>query len=74
MRASHRADRRAGPLNACVDRSDAHHTASLDLPLGTVDASVIATAERPGTAEIATTDRRHFSVVQSTLGVLTLLP
>ena len=35
-----------------------------DLPLGTVDASVIATAERLGTTEIATVDRRHFSVVR----------
>jgi uncharacterized protein len=45
-----------------------------DLPLGTVDASVIATAERLGTVEIATLDRRHFTVVQSTLGPLTLVP
>jgi uncharacterized protein len=45
-----------------------------DLPLGTVDASVIATAERLGATEIDTTDRRHFSVVQSTHGPLTLLP
>jgi uncharacterized protein len=35
-----------------------------DLPLGTVDASVVAAAERLGVAEIATTDRRHFSVVR----------
>ncbi len=35
-----------------------------DLPLGTVDASVIAAAERHGVTEIATTDRRHFSVVR----------
>jgi uncharacterized protein len=45
-----------------------------NLPLGTVDASVITTAERLGATEIATTDRRHFSIVQSTLGPLTLLP
>jgi hypothetical protein len=45
-----------------------------DLPLGTVDASVITTAERLGTHEIATTDLRHFSVVRSSLGPLTLLP
>jgi uncharacterized protein len=30
-----------------------------DLPLGTVDASVVTTAERLGATEIATTDRRH---------------
>jgi len=35
-----------------------------DLPLGTVDASVIATAERLDVARIATIDRRHFSVVR----------
>lgn len=35
-----------------------------DLPLGSVDASVVAAAERLGIAEIATVDRRHFSVVR----------
>ena len=45
-----------------------------DLPLGTVDASVVAAAERLGTNEIATVDRRHFAVVQSNTGVLNLLP
>jgi predicted nucleic acid-binding protein len=35
-----------------------------DLPLGTVDASVVATAERLNATEIATTDRRHFSIVR----------
>jgi predicted nucleic acid-binding protein len=35
-----------------------------DLPLGTVDASVVAAAERLGATEIATIDRRHFSVVR----------
>ncbi len=35
-----------------------------DLPLGTVDASVIAAAERLGVVEIATVDRRHFGVVR----------
>ena len=45
-----------------------------DLPLGTADASVIAAAERLGVTTIATIDRRHFSIVQSRIGVLTLLP
>ena len=45
-----------------------------DLPLGTVDASVFAAAERLGVAEIATLDHRHFTVVQSLLGPLTLVP
>jgi uncharacterized protein len=35
-----------------------------DLRLGTVDGSVIATAERLGTTTIATLDRRHFTVVR----------
>lgn len=35
-----------------------------DLPLGTVDASVIATAERLGVTEVATLDHRHFTVVR----------
>jgi len=35
-----------------------------DLPLGTVDASVVAAAERLGETTIATLDHRHFSVVR----------
>lgn len=35
-----------------------------DLPLGTVDTSVATTAERVGITDIATFDRRHFSVVR----------
>jgi hypothetical protein len=35
-----------------------------DLPLGTVDASVVAAAERLQATAIATLDRRHFSVVR----------
>ena len=35
-----------------------------DLRLGFVDASVVAIAERLGEDTIATTDRRHFSVVR----------
>jgi uncharacterized protein len=35
-----------------------------DLPLGTVDASIVATGERLGIRTIATLDRRHFSVVR----------
>ncbi|HET8680754.1 MAG TPA: PIN domain-containing protein [Micromonosporaceae bacterium] len=36
-----------------------------DLPLGAVDASVVACAERLGVDEIATVDRRHFTIVKS---------
>jgi hypothetical protein len=35
-----------------------------DLPLGTVDASVVAAAERLGITQVATLDRRHFGVVR----------
>lgn len=35
-----------------------------DLPLGTGRACVVATAERLGITSVATTDRRHFSVVR----------
>lgn len=46
-----------------------------DLPLGLVDASVIAVAERLGVTEIATLDRRHFSVVRPRHAeAFTLLP
>jgi predicted nucleic acid-binding protein len=45
-----------------------------DLPLGTADASVVATAERLGADRIATFDRRHFTVVQPERGSFELLP
>ena len=35
-----------------------------DLPLGTVDASLVAAAERCGIGTIATFDRQHFGVVR----------
>lgn len=35
-----------------------------DLQLGTTDASVVALAERLGVVEVATVDRRHFTVVR----------
>jgi uncharacterized protein len=35
-----------------------------DLPLGTVDASIVAAAERLGVTTIATVDCRHFGVVR----------
>lgn len=46
-----------------------------DLPLGTTDASVVATAERLGLSDVATVDRRHFGVVRPRhLQAFTLLP
>lgn len=44
------------------------------LPLGTVDASVVATAERLRINDVATLDRRHFSIVRPTTGDFRLLP
>jgi predicted nucleic acid-binding protein len=46
-----------------------------DLGLGTVDASVIAIAERLGVPTIATLDRRHFTVVRPRhVGAFELVP
>jgi predicted nucleic acid-binding protein len=45
------------------------------LPLGAVDATVLAVAERLTTTEIATLDRRHFTIVRPThTHAFTLLP
>jgi predicted nucleic acid-binding protein len=47
----------------------------LDLPLGIVDASVVALAERHHVEVIATLDHRHFSVVRPRhTSAFTLLP
>jgi uncharacterized protein len=46
-----------------------------DLPLGGVDASIVALAERLQLHEVATLDRRHFSVVRPHhVEAFTLLP
>jgi predicted nucleic acid-binding protein len=46
-----------------------------DLPLGIVDASVVAACERLAVTTLATLDRRHFSVVRPRhCQALTLLP
>jgi len=45
------------------------------LPLGTTDASVLALAERLNLSEVATLDRRHFTVVRPNhVNALKLLP
>ena len=60
--------------------ADARRAASLvrtysDLPLGTTDATVVAIAERLGATEVATLDRRHFTVVRPIhVNAFTLLP
>lgn len=46
-----------------------------DLPLGTVDASVVTVAERLIVGDIATVDRRHFRVVRPAhIAAFVLLP
>lgn len=46
-----------------------------DLPLGTTDAAVVAIAERLRLTDVATLDRRHFTVVRpSRVDAFTLLP
>ncbi|MDH4044229.1 MAG: PIN domain-containing protein [Gemmatimonadota bacterium] len=46
-----------------------------DLPLGFVDASIVAMAERLEVTEVLTTDRKHFGVVRPRhVERLTLLP
>lgn len=46
-----------------------------DLPLGTVDASVVALAERLGIATLVTLDGRHFRVVRPAhVEAFTLVP
>lgn len=58
-----------------LDRMAELVTTYADLPLGAVDASVIAVAERLSAAEIATLDQRHFTVVRPRhTGAFTLLP
>jgi uncharacterized protein len=46
-----------------------------DLPLGTTDAAVVALCERLGLSEVATLDRRHFTIVRPRhVKTLTALP
>jgi predicted nucleic acid-binding protein len=46
-----------------------------DLPLGAADASVVALAERLNIVDVATLDRRHFTVVRPRhCEVLTIMP
>ncbi len=75
------ADLHAGRLEAHLpDGRELTRAAELveqyaDLPLGFVDASVLATVERHGERKLATLDRRHFSIVRPAhVDHLTLLP
>ncbi|MFF6999184.1 hypothetical protein ACFY93_30130 [Streptomyces sp. NPDC008313] len=52
-----------------MTKDDLHRVSELilqyaDFPLGSVDASVIAVAERMGLDGVATHDHRHFTVVR----------
>ena len=52
------------PTNADLTRAAVLVGQYASLPLGTTDAVVVATAERLGCTEIATLDRRDFTVVR----------
>ena len=56
-------------MKNCFVKSSASQNESIttfrDLPLGYVDAVVLAIAERLGATELLTTDRRHFTVAPS---------
>ena len=61
----------AGAMFKMVDLSPVEWTRAADLirtyadlPLGLIDAAVVAVAERLGATQIATLDRRHFNVVR----------
>lgn len=58
-----------------VDRAAALLEQYRDLGLGFVDATIVAVAERLGTRDVLTTDRRHFGTVRPRHARhLTLLP
>ena len=67
-------------VSEAVERDDYARAADLveqyaDMALGTTDAVVIAVAERLHVVEVATLDRRHFSVVRPKhVDAFTLLP
>jgi uncharacterized protein len=72
---------RDGPLTLAhitlddLDRMAVLVTTYADLPLGAVDASLVAVAERLGITEIATLDLRHFTIVRPRhADAFTLLP
>jgi hypothetical protein len=67
-------------VTEAIDPGDFDRAAALmeryaDFPLGFVDATVVAIAERADAMEILTTDRRHFSAVRPAhTRSLTLVP
>lgn len=65
IRAVARGEFAVEPLDdADVDRIADVMDAYADFPLGFVDASLVAVAERLDTRELLTTDRRHFGAVR----------
>ncbi len=63
-----------GPTSGDLARAAILMAEYESLPLGTTDATVIALAERRNDHEIATLDRRHFTIVVSSIGPLQLFP
>jgi predicted nucleic acid-binding protein len=62
-------------LSEDVERAANLLEAYSDAPLGFVDATVIAMAERLGVVSVVTTDRRHFTLVRPQhVAALRLLP
>jgi len=60
---------------AALDRAADLIATYADLPLGVVDATVVALAEHLGVTEIAALDRRHFTVVRPKhVSAFSLLP
>ncbi len=63
------------PTDTDLERAAELETTYEDLDLGLVDAVTIALCERLGQTELATLDRRHFSVIRPAhCPYLTLLP
>jgi predicted nucleic acid-binding protein len=63
------------PTETDIERAAELESEYHDLDLGFVDASVIAICERLGETQVATLDRRHYSVVRPRhCSHLTLLP
>jgi uncharacterized protein len=76
LRAAARGEfRLEAPTGSDLDRMAELVKTYADLPLGTVDASVVALAERLGARSVATLDRRHFTVARPRhVETLALLP
>ena len=63
-----------GPTSGDLARAAILMAEYESLPLGATDATVVALAERHNDRDVATLDRRHFTVVVSSIGPLRLFP